>query len=57
MVALFRLKDTKVALSLATLFLWLIVALIAATISGAVEQGSFLPGGAVWQPRARLVKK
>ena len=31
MVPLFQLKDTKVVLSLATLFLWLIVALTAAT--------------------------
>jgi len=31
MVPLFQLKDTKVVLSLATLFLWLIVAQTAAT--------------------------
>jgi hypothetical protein len=34
-VAIFQLKDTRVALSLATLFLWLIVALTAATFQAA----------------------
>ena len=57
LVALFQLKDTKVALSLATLFLWLIVALTAATYQALWNKDDFYQVGPFVQPRARLVKK
>jgi tryptophan-rich sensory protein len=57
MVALFRLKDTKVALSLATLFLWLVVALTAATFQALWNYDDFYQVGPFMEPRARLVKK
>jgi tryptophan-rich sensory protein len=57
LVALFQLKDTKVALSLATLFLWLIVALTAATFRALWNYDDFYQVGPFVQPRARLVKK
>jgi tryptophan-rich sensory protein len=57
LVALFQLKDTKVALSLATLFLWLIVALTAATFQALWNKDDFYQVGPFVQPRARLVKK
>jgi tryptophan-rich sensory protein len=57
MVALFRLKDSKVALSLVTLFLWLIVALTAATFQALWNKDDFYQVGPFVEPRARLVKK
>jgi tryptophan-rich sensory protein len=57
MVAIFRLKDTKVALSLATLFLWLIVALTAATFQALWNKDDFYQVGPFMEPSARLVKK
>ena len=57
LVALLRLKDTKVALSLATLFLWLIVALTAATFQALWNKDAFYQVGPFMEPRARLVKK
>ncbi len=57
LVALLRLKDTKVALSLATLFLWLIVALTAATFQALWNKDDFYQVGPFMEPRARLVKK
>lgn len=57
MVALFRLKDTKVALSLATLFLWLIVALTAATFQALWNKDDFYQVGPFVEPMAALVKK
>ncbi len=52
MVALFRLKDTKVALSLATLFLWLIVALTAAIFQALWNYDDFYRVGPFLLPRA-----
>jgi hypothetical protein len=57
MVALLRLKDTKVALSLATLFLWLVVALTAATFQALWNYDDFYRVGPFVQPRAELMKK
>ncbi len=57
LVALFQLKDTKVALSLATLFLWLIVALTAATFQALWNKDDFYQVGPFMEPRAGLVKK
>ena len=57
LVALFRLKDTKVALSLATLFLWLVVALTAATFQALWNKDDFYQVGPFVKPPAGLVKK
>jgi tryptophan-rich sensory protein len=57
LVALLRLKDTKVALSLATLFLWLIVALTAAAFQALWNKDDFYQVGPFMEPRASLVKK
>jgi tryptophan-rich sensory protein len=57
MVALFRLKDTKVALSLVTLFLWLIVALTAAAFQALWNYDDFYQMGPFVRPRAGLMKK
>ena len=56
-VALFRLKDTKVALSLATLFIWLIVALTAAAFQALWNKDDFYQVGPFVKPKAGLVKK
>ena len=56
-VALFRLKDTRVALSLATLFIWLIVALTAATFQALWNRDDLYGVGPFVRPSARLVKK
>lgn len=56
-VAIFQLKDTKVALSLATLFLWLIVALTAATFQALWNKDDFYHVGPFVEPMAKLVKK
>jgi tryptophan-rich sensory protein len=57
MVAIFQLKDTKVALSLATLFLWLIVALTAALFQALWNYDDFYQVGPFAEPKAGLVKK
>ena len=57
LVALFQLKDTKVALSLATLFIWLIVALTAALFQALWNKDDFYQVGPFVQPRAGLVKE
>ena len=57
MVALFQLKDSKVALSLATLFLWLLVALTAATFQALWNKDDFYQVGPFVEPKVSLVKK
>jgi tryptophan-rich sensory protein len=57
MVAIFQLKDTKVALSLATLFLWLIVALTAALFQALWNYDDFYQVGPFAEPKAGMVKK
>ena len=57
MVAIFRLKDTRVALSLATLFIWLIVALTAALFQALWNYDDFYQVGPFVEPKAGLVKK
>jgi tryptophan-rich sensory protein len=56
-VAIFQLKDTRVALSLATLFLWLIVALTAATFQAVWNADDLYQVGPFVKPRAGLMKK
>ena len=56
-VAIFQLKDSKVALSLATLFLWLLVALTAATFQALWNADDFYQVGPFLQPRVGFVKK
>lgn len=56
-VAIFQLKDSKVALSLVTLFLWLLVALTAATFQVLWNSDDFYQVGPFVQPRAGLMKK
>jgi tryptophan-rich sensory protein len=56
-VAIFRLKDSRVALSLATLFLWLIVALTAATFQALWNHDDLYGVGPFVKPSVRLVKK
>lgn len=57
LVAIFQLKDTRVALSLATLFLWLIVALTAATFQALWNYDDLYQVGPFMDPSAGLVKK
>lgn len=56
-VAIFRLKDSRVALSLATLFVWLIVALTAATFQALWNKDDFYQVGPFVKPVTGLVKK
>jgi hypothetical protein len=56
-VALFQLKDSKVALSLATLFVWLLVALTAATFQALWNKDDFYQVGPFVKPTPGLVKK
>ena len=56
MVAIFQLKDTRVALSLATLFLWLIVALTAATFQALWNYDDLYKVGPFVEPSSGLVK-
>lgn len=56
LVAIFQLKDTRVALSLATLFLWLIVALTAATFQALWNYDDLYQAGPFIKPSARLMK-
>ncbi len=57
LVAIFQLKDSKVVLSLATLFLWLLVALTAATFQVLWNADDFYHVGPFLQPKAGFVKK
>ena len=57
LVAIFQLKDTRVALSLATLFLWLIVALTAATFQALWNYDDLYKVGPFVEPTTGLVKK
>ena len=54
-VAIFRLKDTKVALSLATLFVWLIIASTAATFQMLWNRDDFYNAGPFLKPIPGLV--
>ena len=56
-VAIFRLKDTRVALSLGTLFAWLIVALSAATAQALWNRDDLYNVGPFTEPDPALVKK
>ncbi|GER87963.1 hypothetical protein KDW_21250 [Dictyobacter vulcani] len=56
-VAIFRLKDTKVALSLGTLFIWLIVATTAATTQMLWNKDELYAVGPFAEPNPSLLKK
>ena len=56
-VAIFRLKDSRVALSLVTLFVWLLVALTAATFQALWNKDDFYQVGPFVKPIAGLVKR
>ena len=56
-VALFKLKDTRVALSLATLFIWLIIALTAATFQAAWNYDDLYKVGPFAEPNEALEKQ
>ncbi len=55
-VALFRLRDSRVALSLATLFLWLLIALTAASFQVLWNRDDFYGAGPFARPIPALVK-
>lgn len=57
LVALFQLKDTKVALSLATLSIWLVIALTAATFQVAWNKDDLYQVGPFTEPVPALEKK
>ncbi len=56
-VAIFRLKDSRAALSLATLFTWLIIALTAATFQALWNHDDFYDAGPFVAPNPALLKK
>lgn len=56
-VAIFGLKDSKVALSLATLFLWLIVALTAASFQALWNRDDLYHAGPFVEPVPQLLKQ
>lgn len=56
LIALFRLRDSWVALSLATLFLWLLIALPAANFQVAWNYDEFYQMGPFARPVTRWVK-
>jgi tryptophan-rich sensory protein len=56
-VALFKMKDTKVALSLATLFIWLIIATTAATFQMLWNRDDLYKVGPFMKPVPALEKK
>lgn len=56
-VAIFRMKDTRVALSLGTLFIWLIVATTAATTQMLWNKDELYDVGPFTKPDPRLVKR
>jgi tryptophan-rich sensory protein len=55
-VALFRLRDSRVALSLATLFLWLLIALTAASFQAVWNHDEFYNLGPFASPISNLTK-
>lgn len=55
-VAVFRLRDSKVALSLATLFVWLLIALTAASFQALWNRDEFYQVGPFVRPLASLLK-
>lgn len=57
LVALLRLRDTLVALSLATLFLWLLVASTAAIFQALWNRDAFYGVGPFAEPMPRLLKQ
>ncbi len=57
LVAIFRLKDTFVALSLATLFIWLMIALTAASFQAAWNYDDLYHAGPFAKPNQALLKK
>ena len=57
LVAIFQLKDTKVALSLATLTLWLMIALTAASFQAAWNKDEFYKVGPFAEPVPALEKE
>jgi tryptophan-rich sensory protein len=56
-VALFRLKDTRVALSLATTFVWLLIALPSAAAQAARNRDPFWGAGPFATPDRALLKR
>jgi tryptophan-rich sensory protein len=56
-VAIFRLKDTKVALSLVTLFIWLLIALTAAAFQAAWNRDDLYKVGPFVEPSPALLKQ
>ena len=56
-VAIFRLKDSRVALSLATLFIWLIIASTAATFQMLWNRDELYKVGPFVEPNEGLLKK
>lgn len=56
-VALFRLKDSAAALALATTFVWLIIALTAATFQALWNHDDFYDAGPFTAPNETLLKK
>ncbi len=57
LVAIFKLKDTFVALSLATLFIWLMIALTAASFQAAWNYDDLYRVGPFVKPNRALLKK
>ena len=57
LVSIFQLKDTKIALSLATLFLWLMLASVLATTQALWNRDEFYQAGPFVEPDPTLVKK
>ena len=56
-VAIFRLRDTWVALSLATLFLWLLIALTAGTFQAAWNYDELYHAGPFFKVNKKLLKR
>lgn len=56
-VAIFRLKDSRVALSLATTIVWLVIALTAALFQAAWNRDDLYKVGPFVKPSRRLLKK
>lgn len=55
-VAIFRLKNTRVAVSLATLFIWLIIALTAASFQAARNKDDLYQMGSFVKANKALLK-
>ncbi len=56
-VAIFRLRDTWVALSLATLVVWLLIALTAGTFQAAWNYDELYQAGPFFKPNKKLLKQ